>query len=88
MPRCKACRSTAYRLRRYPTSCSGCDLNCRLDSNGRCAQCNAKSGLRVCRGACKELLPIALCFYSHKARCKECLRRDKERRSRRGGGRR
>lgn len=78
MPQCKQCRALAYRKSKYP-SCASCLVNRRLDPNGSCAKCNARSGLRACR-KCRDLLPIELCFYPNKARCKECLRQDKERR--------
>lgn len=73
MPTCKTCRSLAYRKRRYPLACQNCGLHTRLDGNQCCRECNGLHGLRQCR-ACGELLPMELCFYPRKARCKDCLR--------------
>lgn len=61
----------------YPLPCAACGLHLPLDKNGRCADCNRERGLRRCRGACGELLPIEVCFYPNKARCKDCLRAEK-----------
>lgn len=78
MPQCKECRSRAYREKRYP-SCPSCLVHLRLDPNGVCPECNVQLGLRACR-LCKDVLPIEVCFYPNKARCKDCIRTG------RGGG--
>ena len=80
MPQCKACRSQSYLKTKYPKPCPKCHKHKRQNRNGVCTKCNEARGLRECRGVCCALLPIAMCFYSGKVRCKDCLRAEKAQR--------
>lgn len=82
---CRACRSEKYFAKRYGGSvCAQCSQPRRLERNKVCRNCNEESGLRYCRGACGELLPLFLKFDGRRKICRDCWKT--LRRLRRKGG--
>jgi hypothetical protein len=73
--RCRGCRREEdYFSKRYQTRCGQCGRSRPLDRNRSCRACNEEAGLRQCRGACGELLPMYLEFYAGKGTCKRCAK--------------
>lgn len=70
---CRLCRSNDYYMKRYGKVCPNCMKAGKILSNGICKKCNHEIGLKQCK-KCGQVLPAALCFYSTKSTCKQCLK--------------
>lgn len=71
--RCSACKSRAYKQKRYGCGCI-CGVPGPMDSNGLCRACNNEAGLRECR-RCRQVQLTELSFETGRYCCRGCRNR-------------